>query len=92
MTGEKEILDISKPNCNIDLIQGRKYYFRSACGNLKGYGPYLSSTPAFVVPSTWREVDSKEARYQFTFNLLNKQPLIRYFPLHQFIITKNPKN
>lgn len=62
VTGETDILDISKPNCNVELKQGRKYYFRAACGNLKGFGPFLTSSPQYVVPSTWREVDLKDSR------------------------------
>lgn len=74
ITGEAEILDMSKPNCIVDLTQGRRYFFRAACGNLKGFGTYLTSTPASVVPSSWREIDNKEARlvaqhFSITFNL-----------------------
>ncbi|XP_065168929.1 ankyrin repeat and fibronectin type-III domain-containing protein 1 isoform X2 [Atheta coriaria] len=63
ITGEAEILDMSKPSCHIDLTQGRRYFFRACCGNLKGYGGYLTSTPASVVPSTWHEVDEKADRF-----------------------------
>lgn len=62
ITGETEILDLTKPNCTIELTQGRRYFFRAACGNLKGFGTYLTSTPASVVPSSWREIDNKESR------------------------------
>ncbi|KAJ8986128.1 hypothetical protein NQ317_005598 [Molorchus minor] len=55
ITGEKEILDMFTPNCTIELTQGRRYFFRAACGNLKGYGAFFTSTPSSVVPSTWRE-------------------------------------
>ncbi|XP_017782500.1 PREDICTED: uncharacterized protein LOC108566897 isoform X2 [Nicrophorus vespilloides] len=63
LTGELDINDISKPSCTIELTQGRRYFFRAACGNLKGFGGYLSSTPASVVPSSWREVDDREERF-----------------------------
>lgn len=63
VTGEREMLDIAKPNCTIELTQGRRYFFRAACGNLKGFGAFLTSTPASVVPSSWREIDNKEARF-----------------------------
>ncbi|KAL3273713.1 hypothetical protein HHI36_015143 [Cryptolaemus montrouzieri] len=56
LTGETEITDMSKPSCNIDLTQGRRYFFRASCGNLKGYGAYLTSTPCFVTPSSWRKL------------------------------------
>ncbi|XP_068913325.1 ankyrin repeat and fibronectin type-III domain-containing protein 1 isoform X2 [Tenebrio molitor] len=64
ISGEKELLDMSKTNCSIDLTQGRRYFFRAACGNLKGYGAFLTSTPSSVVPSTWREVDNKKSRFE----------------------------
>jgi hypothetical protein len=39
--------------CNIsDLMQGCRYYFRVACGNLKGYGNFRLSSPASVIPSS----------------------------------------
>ncbi|KAJ8923141.1 hypothetical protein NQ315_001695 [Exocentrus adspersus] len=63
ITGEKEILDMSNPNCTIELTQGRRYFFRACCGNLKGYGAFFTSTPSSVVPSTWRELDQKEPRF-----------------------------
>ncbi|KAF5284381.1 hypothetical protein FQA39_LY17056 [Lamprigera yunnana] len=64
VVGELEILDVSKPTCTIELTQGRRYFFRVACGNLRGYGNFISSTPTSVVPSTWREVDRREQRYE----------------------------
>ncbi|XP_018321711.1 uncharacterized protein LOC108734587 isoform X2 [Agrilus planipennis] len=63
VTGEMEILEVTASTCTIELTQGRRYYFRVACGNLKGYGTFLSSTPACVIPSTWREIEQKEPRF-----------------------------
>ncbi|XP_074035951.1 ankyrin repeat and fibronectin type III domain containing protein wide awake isoform X3 [Leptinotarsa decemlineata] len=63
ITGEKEILEISNPNCTIELTQGRRYFFRAACGNLKGFGAFFTSTPSSVVPSTWRAIERKEERF-----------------------------
>ncbi|XP_071443530.1 ankyrin repeat and fibronectin type-III domain-containing protein 1 isoform X1 [Hetaerina americana] len=49
--------------CHVtDLCQGQRYYFRVACGNLKGFGPFKISSPASVVPSSWRDVDSRSPR------------------------------
>ena len=62
ITGEREIFDTSKPNCTIELTHGRRYYFRAACGNLKGYGMYVSSAPESVIPSSWRDLEQKESR------------------------------
>lgn len=62
VTGEKEILDVSKPSCTIELTQGRRYFCRASCGNLKGYGAHLSAMPASIVPSSWQEVDRRISR------------------------------
>lgn len=51
--GEREVLDMKQRECRIDdLIQGQKYYFRAAAGNLKGYSRFRNSTPAHVTPSS----------------------------------------
>ncbi|CAH1984687.1 unnamed protein product [Acanthoscelides obtectus] len=63
VTGEKEIVEVSCPNCTVELTQGRRYFFRAACGNLKGYGAFFTSTPSSVVPSTWREIESRDPRF-----------------------------
>lgn len=40
-------------NCRItDLIHGRRYFFRSCCGNVKGWGQYRTSIPNSVTPSS----------------------------------------
>ncbi|XP_052567367.1 uncharacterized protein LOC120432527 isoform X4 [Culex pipiens pallens] len=46
-----------------ELIQGRRYFFRAAAGNIKGWGPYKLSTPNCVVPSSWRDVETRENRF-----------------------------
>jgi len=53
LAGEREIYDMKHLECHIsDLTQGCRYYFRVACGNLKGYGNYRLSSPASVIPSS----------------------------------------
>lgn len=53
LAGEQEIFDMKHLECHIsDLTQGCRYYFRVACGNLKGYGNYRLSSPASVIPSS----------------------------------------
>lgn len=54
---------MSNPNCTVELTQGRRYFFRASCGNLKGYGAFFTSIPSSVVPSTWRKIDQKEPRF-----------------------------
>lgn len=73
ITGEKEITDVSNPNCSVDLTQGRRYFFRAACGNLKGFGAFLTSVPSSVVPSTWREIERKEQRLDLLMFCTNVQ-------------------
>lgn len=34
------------------LTQGRRYFIRAACGNIKGWGHYKSSVPSSVIPSS----------------------------------------
>ncbi|XP_075973832.1 ankyrin repeat and fibronectin type III domain containing protein wide awake isoform X2 [Anticarsia gemmatalis] len=44
------------------LTRGRRYFFRAAAGNIKGWGPYTVSVPRSVVPSSWRDVCSRGSR------------------------------
>lgn len=46
-----------------ELIQGRRYYFRACSGNIKGFGPYKTSDPTSLIPSSWRDIDRKEHRF-----------------------------
>ncbi|XP_055377283.1 uncharacterized protein LOC129609384 isoform X2 [Condylostylus longicornis] len=46
-----------------ELTQGRRYFFRGACGNVKGWGLYKNSLPYSVIPSSWRDVDNRENRF-----------------------------
>ncbi|XP_046988010.1 ankyrin repeat and fibronectin type-III domain-containing protein 1 isoform X1 [Schistocerca americana] len=72
LAGEREILDMKQLECHIgDLTQGCRYYFRVACGNLKGYGNFRLSTPASVVPSSWRDVEGREPRFAGRLRLLD---------------------
>jgi hypothetical protein len=51
--GERELLDMKQKECCIDgLLQGHKYYFRAAAGNLKGYSRFRPTTPAYLTPSS----------------------------------------
>ncbi|CAG9786003.1 unnamed protein product [Diatraea saccharalis] len=44
------------------LTRGRRYFFRAAAGNIKGWGPFTVSVPRSVVPSSWRDVSSRATR------------------------------
>lgn len=59
IVGERELLEWSSfhgtmgAHCSITgLTQGRRYFLRGACGNVKGWGNYRNSVPASVVPSS----------------------------------------
>lgn len=71
VTGEKDILEIANPQCEISLTHGRRYFFRASCGNIKGFGSYISSTPTSVVPSSWNEIDDREMRFEGRLKQLN---------------------
>ncbi|XP_032596013.2 uncharacterized protein LOC6567503 isoform X2 [Drosophila grimshawi] len=70
VVGERELLEwisfhgTMGAQCHIaGLTQGRRYFLRAACGNVKGWGGYRNSVPASVVPSTWRDLDNREDRF-----------------------------
>nr|NP_001247244.1 wide awake, isoform D [Drosophila melanogaster]NP_001247245.1 wide awake, isoform E [Drosophila melanogaster]AFH06562.1 wide awake, isoform D [Drosophila melanogaster]AFH06563.1 wide awake, isoform E [Drosophila melanogaster] len=70
VVGESELLEwisfhgTMGAQCHISgLTQGRRYFLRAACGNVKGWGTYRTSVPASVVPSTWRDLDNREDRF-----------------------------
>ncbi|XP_045448894.1 uncharacterized protein LOC123657385 [Melitaea cinxia] len=44
------------------LTRGRRYFFRAAAGNIKGWGPFTVSVPRSVVPSSWRDAGARAAR------------------------------
>ncbi|XP_013143433.1 PREDICTED: uncharacterized protein LOC106107217 isoform X2 [Papilio polytes] len=44
------------------LTRGRRYFFRAAAGNIKGWGPFTVSVPRSVVPSSWRDVSGRRSR------------------------------
>lgn len=46
-----------------ELIQGRRYFFRACSGNVKGFGLFRISNPTSIIPSSWRDIESKEQRF-----------------------------
>ncbi|KAG5878548.1 hypothetical protein JTB14_007169 [Gonioctena quinquepunctata] len=93
ITGEKEILEISSPNCIIELTQGRRYFFRAACGNLKGYGAFFTSTPSSVVPSTWRAIERREERFGGQLKQLEQlmEEVRQFRPGSEILETQGPQ-
>ncbi|KYN00199.1 Ankyrin repeat and fibronectin type-III domain-containing protein 1 [Cyphomyrmex costatus] len=70
--GEREVLDMKQKECRIEnLTQGKKYHFRAAAGNLKGYSRFRNSTPAHVTPSSWRDIDGRMPRFAGRLEQLN---------------------
>ncbi|XP_067616983.1 ankyrin repeat and fibronectin type-III domain-containing protein 1 isoform X2 [Eurosta solidaginis] len=70
IVGERELVDWMSfhgnmgTQCKIGgLTQGRRYFIRATCGNVKGWGPFKTSVPASVVPSCWRDYNNREDRY-----------------------------
>uniref|UniRef100_A0A6P4E8Y2 Uncharacterized protein LOC108041180 isoform X1 n=1 Tax=Drosophila rhopaloa TaxID=1041015 RepID=A0A6P4E8Y2_DRORH len=70
IVGESELLEwisfhgTMGAQCHISgLTQGRRYFLRAACGNVKGWGAFRTSVPASVVPSTWRDLENREDRF-----------------------------
>lgn len=59
IVGEREVTEwgsfqgaMGATNRITDLTQGRRYFFRACCGNVKGWGLYCSSVPISVTPSS----------------------------------------
>ncbi|EGD81524.1 hypothetical protein PTSG_02243 [Salpingoeca rosetta] len=46
------------------LPQGKPCFVRVASCNMTGVGPAVQSTPPFLVPSSWREVDNTPSRIE----------------------------
>ncbi|XP_065338459.1 ankyrin repeat and fibronectin type-III domain-containing protein 1 isoform X3 [Cloeon dipterum] len=64
LAGEKIIKDARAVEEQVvDLLQGRRYYFRVLCGNIFGYGPPRNSVPLSVIPSSWRDMELRKPRY-----------------------------
>ena len=58
LSGHREILDMKQLECHIDNLEhGKRYYFRVACGNIRGFGNYRPSTPESVIPSSKYETN-----------------------------------
>ncbi|XP_055902106.1 ankyrin repeat and fibronectin type-III domain-containing protein 1 isoform X3 [Eupeodes corollae] len=78
VVGEREILEWNSfqgtmgANCRIsDLTQGRRYFIRACCGNVKGWGPSRLSVPASVVPSSWRDLTERDDRFMGRLRILD---------------------
>uniref|UniRef100_A0A1A9ZLC6 Ankyrin repeat and fibronectin type-III domain-containing protein 1 n=1 Tax=Glossina pallidipes TaxID=7398 RepID=A0A1A9ZLC6_GLOPL len=70
VVGERELMDWCSFHGTMGtqyqingLTQGRRYFLRAACGNVKAWGDYKTSVPASVIPSSWRDLNNREDRY-----------------------------
>ncbi|RWS25945.1 Ankyrin repeat and fibronectin type-III domain-containing protein 1-like protein [Leptotrombidium deliense] len=60
-----EVTDLQKLSVVIDDLNcGNKYFVRVAAGNVKGYSSYRYAEPPYVIPSSWRDIEEKEIRFQ----------------------------
>ncbi|KAK3865593.1 hypothetical protein Pcinc_028804 [Petrolisthes cinctipes] len=58
-----EIHDLRRMSVFVDgLSQGQRHHFRVMAGNMKDYGPPLTTTPPAAIPSSWRDADSQKPR------------------------------
>ncbi|KAG7174880.1 Ankyrin repeat and fibronectin type-III domain-containing protein 1-like [Homarus americanus] len=61
--GSLEIYDLRRMSVFVDgLSQGKRHHFRVCAGNLKDYGPPLTTTPTAAIPSSWRDSDAQKPR------------------------------
>lgn len=53
VSGVREVLDVRQTEVSIDgLTHGQCFYFRAACGNIRGYSHLRHSQPDCVIPSS----------------------------------------
>ncbi|XP_043191220.1 ankyrin repeat and fibronectin type-III domain-containing protein 1-like [Amphibalanus amphitrite] len=64
VAGERDVTDlVPPPELPVrQLTQGRRYFFRAAAGNFCGWSRFVSSSPAGVLPSVWRDADQRVSR------------------------------
>ncbi|XP_059509526.1 ankyrin repeat and fibronectin type-III domain-containing protein 1 [Stegostoma tigrinum] len=63
--GELILEGLSTLRCTITgLRTGQVYYVRVSAANMKGWGCPQAARPAFAVPSNWKELDGREARFR----------------------------
>ncbi|XP_076323113.1 ankyrin repeat and fibronectin type-III domain-containing protein 1-like isoform X2 [Tachypleus tridentatus] len=59
----QEVTDIQRLEVVItNLVHGSTYYVQVAAGNSKGLSSYQKTSPISAVPSSWRDLDNREAR------------------------------
>lgn len=72
LEGEYVLRDLRSLEYTIcNLQKSVLYYIRVCCGNLKGFGSWLESTPSCAMPSTWHEVDDSKPRFQGRLNVID---------------------
>ena len=61
LEGEQSAFGVDNVDVKIsNLIPGQPYFVRVSAMNLKGYGPYRTSTPPSAAPSSWKEVAARK--------------------------------
>lgn len=65
----RDVRSLEYTVCN--LQKSVLYYVRVCCGNLKGFGSWLESSPPCAMPSTWHEVDDSKPRFQGRLNVID---------------------
>ena len=71
LAGDAVVEDLQNLELEIpNLVKGNKYYVRVKGWNIKGFGPESLSTPAFAIPSSWRELNGAVARAEGKLKLM----------------------
>ncbi|XP_020901378.1 ankyrin repeat and fibronectin type-III domain-containing protein 1 isoform X2 [Exaiptasia diaphana] len=72
LEGEYVLTDVRNLEYTIPNLQKSVLYFvRVSCGNLKGFGTWLGSTPPSSMPSSWHEVDDSKPRFQGRLSVID---------------------
>ncbi|XP_022238607.1 uncharacterized protein LOC106457080 isoform X2 [Limulus polyphemus] len=59
----QEVTDVQRLEVVVtNLVHGSTYYIQVAAGNSKGFSSFQKTYPISAVPSSWRDLDNREAR------------------------------
>ncbi|KAK3705202.1 hypothetical protein QZH41_014002 [Actinostola sp. cb2023] len=72
LEGEYVLTDVRCLEYTIPHLQKSVlYHVRVACGNIKGCGAWLGSTPPSSMPSSWHEIDDSKPRFQGRLSIID---------------------